>query len=277
MARRQHRLQSKAADLDDRRRPRAAGRRTAASRRPPRSREPSSPRRASRGRPGCDPSGRGSRAPPGRSAPSRGRAGGRARWRRRAAPRRRSACTAARTRCCPSARRRPCGSRLARPASAACSPWPAGYAGISCRRARRPRDPALVENDDAVGPIEHGRTVRDDEERGRRRARVGSVGQSLPERTFGLDVEGRRQVVDDEQLGLANERSCRERTLQLTAGQSHTARADDRFESIGHRRRRRRRVAPVAMTRSRSTSLASQPRSRFSRSGALHSRGTCAA
>ena len=95
--------------------------------RPPRSRPRGSP-----ARPGCGPSGRGSRAPGAHRGRGTARAAARARWRRRSARRRRCAGSARRTRCCRRARRPPGGPRRRRCSSAACSrssPYPPGIMG----------------------------------------------------------------------------------------------------------------------------------------------------
>src|SRR5580765_6670206 len=66
---------------------------------------------------------------------------------------------------------------------------------------RRLCHPSFVERDDSVGARQHGRAVRDDQQRRRRPARGRAAGEAVPQRVFGLDVEGRREVVDDQQLG----------------------------------------------------------------------------
>ena len=72
---------------------------------------------------------------------------------------------------------------------------------------------------------------------------VRAGGQPVPQRALGLDVERGGEVVDDEQLGTADERTGRERALKLPARQAHAARPDHGRQPVGHRRRRRRRAA----------------------------------
>ena len=63
-------------------------------------------------------------------------------------------------------------------------------------------------------------------------ARLRPVGQTLPERGFRLHVERAREIIDDEQLRPPHERAGGGRALDLTAGEPHTARADQRVESV---------------------------------------------
>ena len=53
---------------------------------------------------------------------------------------------------------------------------------------------------------------------------------------FGLRVERRRQVVEHEQLGPREEHARRGGALDLSAGQLHAARADERVEPALERR-----------------------------------------
>ena len=55
---------------------------------------------------------------------------------------------------------------------------------------------------------------------------------ALPERALGLHVQGAGQVVDDQQLGIADQHSGGAGSLDLAAGQLDAARSDDRAEPV---------------------------------------------
>src|SRR6266536_5403324 len=60
--------------------------------------------------------------------------------------------------------------------------------------------------------------------------------EARPQLGFCIGVEGRGEVVEDEQLGVAQEHPRRGGALDLAAGELHSARSDQRVEPLLERR-----------------------------------------
>src|SRR6266851_839225 len=56
--------------------------------------------------------------------------------------------------------------------------------------------------------------------------------EARPQLGFGVGVEGRREIVENEQLGVAQEHARRGSALDLAAGELHSAWADQRVEAM---------------------------------------------
>lgn len=87
----------------------------------------------------------------------------------------------------------------------------------------------MVESHDLVGSLECDGSVRDGQDRHPRSGQIG------PQCQFRFDVEGARQVVENDQLRLMHERPCRCQPLSLASRQSKASRPDQGVEAIGQR------------------------------------------
>src|SRR5207245_446928 len=93
-------------------------------------------------------------------------------------------------------------------------------------------DGAILHRQNAVGTPERGRAVGDGEN-GQTGRLAAPLRQPLPEELFGRQVEGAREVVEDEQLGRAEERPRRRGALDLASGQTCSSGADERLPAVG--------------------------------------------
>ena len=92
-------------------------------------------------------------------------------------------------------------------------------------------DPAVLEHDDLVGVDDGCDPLRHDDHGG-----IGRhVGEGVPQAGVGGDVEGRERVVEQVDLGPADERPGDGEALALAARDVRSALGDRRIEAFGHR------------------------------------------
>ena len=90
-------------------------------------------------------------------------------------------------------------------------------------------DLSVLEDDDAVGPTCRAQAVRNDDGRASREELLDLP----PDRGLGGEVEGARGLVEDDDGGLAQERSGEGQALPLPTGDGGAVFAEDRVVRLG--------------------------------------------
>ena len=87
----------------------------------------------------------------------------------------------------------------------------------------------VVENEYLVGTHDRRHALRDDNSR----ELAAQVVEGLPQVGVGCEVERGRRVVEDDDLGMADEGTCYREPLPLTTREVLAARLDEGIETIG--------------------------------------------